>query len=89
MTRHKPPKVEQQKEDLLDLDSAIKWRSKALSLEQQMDWDGLKSHSVQWKKVLPRDANAWNSLGKAYYKSGQFDKAIDVTGHAIMYQKWE
>lgn len=56
---------------------------KSVELEEKEDWDGLLKHSLRWTELHPREYAAWFSLGNAYAKSEQYNKAVESFKRAL------
>ena len=54
----------------------LDWFNKALSLEQQKDWQSLLRFSQDWLKKEPDNVVAWGFLGGANYNLKQYEQAI-------------
>lgn len=57
-------------------ESGLDWFNKALSLEQQKDWQGLLKISQAWLKKLPENPCAWAFSGEAHHNLMQYEQAI-------------
>ncbi|MBN1625014.1 MAG: trypsin-like peptidase domain-containing protein, partial [Deltaproteobacteria bacterium] len=56
---------------------------KSVELEEKKDWAELSENALCWTKAYPREYAAWFSLGNAYAKSEQYDKAIESLKQAL------
>ena len=61
----------------------IEWVNKWVELEEKKDWEGLLTHSLRWTEAQPEQYLAWNNLGVAYGKSGQYTEAIKAFKQAL------
>jgi hypothetical protein len=56
---------------------------KSVELQEKEDWNGLLKHSLHWTELEPREYAAWFSLGNAYAKSEQYNKAVESFKRAL------
>lgn len=59
-------------------DSAVGWLAKALALQSEQDWEGLRAHARQWVNAQPKNAAAWYNLGVDYSAMGRKDQVMEV-----------
>jgi tetratricopeptide (TPR) repeat protein len=71
------------KKDVETAETYVEWLDKWRALETKKDFAGLINHAMKRTKAFPGDANAWDALGLAYEKSGEFEKAIETYEHAL------
>lgn len=74
----------QNKRDLkLDQTTTTEWLNKSFELQDKGDWPGLITHTIRWTQAQPEYFYAWNLLGKAYYNTKQYAKAIEAFQQVI------
>ncbi|MGO8761842.1 MAG: trypsin-like peptidase domain-containing protein [Desulfobaccales bacterium] len=59
------------------------WAKRADALVEAEDWQGLLAHCRRWTQAEPGDAEAWYSLGVAYWEISRYGDAIEASKKAI------